>query len=82
MTTLIAVYNSDGCIGRCDARCYDAKDDKCECICHGKNHGAGQSKAMENTREMAEKWMQEYGTKMKLGSEAQWEVPASQLSFV
>lgn len=24
MTTLLAVYDSDGCVGRCDAKCYDA----------------------------------------------------------
>jgi hypothetical protein len=41
MTTLIAVYNSDGCAGRCDSRCYDAEWDECDCICGGRNHGAG-----------------------------------------
>jgi len=63
MTTLIAVYNSDGCVGRCDARCYDAKHDKCECICGGKNHGAGRDKAVDNVREYAEKMVEEYATK-------------------
>lgn len=52
MTTLIAVYNKSGCIGRCDASCYDAKYPKCVCICGGVNHGKGHSQASENTREL------------------------------
>lgn len=59
MTTLIAVYNSDGCVGRCDARCYDAADEACECICGGTNHGAGKQQALDNTREMAEAWVEQ-----------------------
>ena len=52
MTTLIAVYDSSGrCIGRCDSRCYNAEEPKCECICGGRNHGAGFQQAVENTRE-------------------------------
>jgi len=49
MTTLIAVYNSEGCVGRCDARCYEAKSAKCHCICGGKNHSAGLRQAVANT---------------------------------
>lgn len=66
MTTLIAVYNSDGCVGRCDAKCYDAQHDHCECICGGKNHGAGKQQAIENTREMAEGWLERYATDHEL----------------
>lgn len=51
MVTLIAVYNSEGCVGRCDARCYNAKNPECNCICGGKNHGCGLQRAIENTRE-------------------------------
>lgn len=57
MTTLIAVYNSSGCVGRCDARCHDAEDDECTCICGGLNHGVGQQRAVENTRALAEAWL-------------------------
>lgn len=57
MTTLIASYNSEGCTGRCDARCHDAASPDCECICGGINHGAGQKKAMENTQRLAEQMM-------------------------
>lgn len=60
MTTLISYHTSDGCEGRCDARCYNAKHPECTCICGGRNHGVGIEKALENTREMAESWIEEY----------------------
>jgi hypothetical protein len=41
MTTLISVHNSDGCVGRCDAKCHVAKGSVCRCICGGLAHGAG-----------------------------------------
>ena len=49
MTTLIAVYNSEGCVGRCDAKCYEAQEPECDCICGARNHGAGLQQAIENT---------------------------------
>ena len=52
--TLISVHNSDGCVGRCDARCYNATHPHCDCICGGKNHGVGPQQAELNTREMTE----------------------------
>lgn len=61
--TLIAVYDNDGCRGRCDARCYNAKCDHCDCICHGRNHGAGLKKAMDNTEKLAEEWIEDYNQK-------------------
>ena len=48
MTTVLAVYNSSGCVGRCDANCHDAKHDKCTCICGGLNHGKGSVQAAQN----------------------------------
>ncbi len=48
MTTLIAVYNSEGLVGRCDAKCYLAHDEICTCICGGMNHGAGKVQAQNN----------------------------------
>lgn len=55
MTTLIAAYDSQGrCIGRCDAKCYDADHPDCDCLCGGRNHGAGRQKATENTRQFFE----------------------------
>lgn len=60
MATLIAVYNSAGCVGRCDARCYDANNPECDCICGGSNHGTGLDQAADNTRELAEHWIADY----------------------
>jgi hypothetical protein len=57
MTTLISVWNSEGCVGRCDAKCYDAAEPECDCICGGRNHGAGKQQALDNTRELAESWL-------------------------
>jgi hypothetical protein len=48
MTTAIAVYDSDGCRGRCDANCHDATGKDCDCICGGANHGGGLRAAIEN----------------------------------
>jgi hypothetical protein len=59
VTTLIAVYNSEGCVGRCDARCYDAAEEPCDCICGGRNHSAGKQQAIDNTRELAESWLEQ-----------------------
>jgi hypothetical protein len=58
VTTLIAAYNSEGCQGRCDAKCYDATEPDCDCICGGRNHGAGKQLAIDNTRELAESWLE------------------------
>ena len=54
MTTLIAVYSSEGCVGRCDARCYGALDPRCDCICGGRNHGVGLRQALANTAELVD----------------------------
>ncbi len=59
MTALIAVYTGDGCAGRCDAKCYNAWGPECHCICQGANHGAGKQEAIDNTREMAESWLED-----------------------
>ena len=59
MTALIAVYTGDGCIGRCDAKCYNAWGPECHCICQGANHGAGKQEAIDNTRELAESWLEQ-----------------------
>jgi hypothetical protein len=58
VTTLIAVYTSEGCVGRCDARCYEARESGCECICGGRNHGAGKQRAVDNTRELTQSWVE------------------------
>lgn len=77
MTTLIAVFNSDGCVGRCDAKCYNATSPECECVCGGMNHGRGIKMATDNTRELAEQWIAEYARQKGLqDGEYRAEVPA------
>jgi hypothetical protein len=56
VTTLISVYNSGGCVGRCDATCYDAKHQRCDCICRSLNHGKGRKQAEINSRQLAKTW--------------------------
>jgi hypothetical protein len=63
---LIEVRNSEGIVGRCDAKCYEAQFPGCECICGGGNHGAGLNAAIENTREMAETWIAKYAKENEL----------------
>ena len=65
---LIEVRNSEGLVGRCDARCYEAKHEGCTCICGGKNHGAGLDKAITQTREQAEQWIEAYAESQGLSN--------------
>jgi hypothetical protein len=76
MTTLIAFYSSDGCEGRCDAKCYNAQHPNCDCICGGRNHGKGLQKAIDNTRQLAEAWIETYSQTHKLAFNTRWDVPA------
>ena len=50
--TVYAVYNSQGVVGRCDAKCHNAQHSKCECICGGMNHGKGLGQAMANVQDL------------------------------
>jgi hypothetical protein len=59
VTALITAYTADGCVGRCDAKCYNAWGPECHCICQGVNHGAGRQEAIENTRELGESWLEQ-----------------------
>ncbi len=67
---LIEVRTSDGVVGRCDAKCYNARHPECECVCGGANHGAGLARALDNTRIMAEVWLEEYARRKGL---QEWE---------
>jgi hypothetical protein len=58
--TLLNVYTSEGCIGRCDAKCYNAHEPVCDCICGGVNHGVGLQQATENTHAYAEAMIEKY----------------------
>lgn len=63
---LITIYDSQGnCIGQCNAKCYNAKHEKCDCVCGGKNHGKGEEIARENTQEHWHEWTEE-GQRVKI----------------
>ncbi len=80
MTTLMAVYDNNGCRGRCDARCYNARTPECECVCGGINHGVGLEKAVDNTQRMAEAMIEAFARKNGLG-DYRAEVAPIQLSL-
>lgn len=58
MVTLISWATSGGETGRCDAKCYNAAEDECDCCCGGMNHAAGREQAEQNTLDMAERWIE------------------------
>jgi len=66
MSTLMSMSVGDRCIGRCDARCYDAKHENCDCVCGGLNHGAGEQQAIINTRDCWTEWAKDYAKRKGL----------------
>jgi predicted RNase H-like HicB family nuclease len=66
MTTLIEIRTTSGCKGRCDAKCYDAEHDDCQCICGGYNHGKGIETAKENIRKWSEVMIEDYAAKFDI----------------
>jgi hypothetical protein len=64
--TLISVFDSRGCVGRCDARCYGARHPGCDCVCGGRNHSRGERAAIANTAAHAEQWAREYASRAGL----------------
>lgn len=55
MATVITQTSGDGSqTRRCDAKCHEAKHEKCTCICGGMNHGKGLKNAVENMRQLWE----------------------------
>jgi len=61
MSTLIEVRNNSGLVGRCDAKCYEATEPECTCICKGHNHRAGFKQAQDNTMQMSKALIKKYG---------------------
>lgn len=58
MATIMAWGDSEGIKGRCDSKCHEAKEPRCECMCGGRFHGAanrpgGLEKAIEDFWEEA-----------------------------
>jgi hypothetical protein len=64
---LLSVYDHSGCVGRCDARCYDAISSECDCICGGKNHGAGVKQAAANVEASGVQMLDEFRQSKMLG---------------
>ena len=60
MATLISYHTSDGCKGRCDAKCYEAVTPICTCICGGSNHGVGYKQACQNRHDLVEEWIEAF----------------------
>ncbi len=54
MATVLAVHSSQGCLGRCDARCHEARGTVCRCVCGGANHGVGAEHAAANAARLGE----------------------------
>jgi hypothetical protein len=52
MATVIAVYDSEGCVGRCDARCHYATSPECDCVCGGRLHGTRDRASEQNARDL------------------------------
>lgn len=75
MTTLISVHNSEGEVGRCDAKCHNAKHKDCDCCCGGVNHGVGGRQAIQNTREMANGLAENAGLAFNIDILNQMELP-------
>ena len=74
MATIISWSNNEGTKGRCDARCHNAKHDKCKCICGGTFHGkarqpGGVEKVIEDkwgeVAKVAEQYAQANGAEIK-----------------
>jgi hypothetical protein len=58
VAALLTVYRGGDIVGRCDAKCYLATCKDCDCICTGLNHSAGLQRATDQTRALAEEWVQ------------------------
>jgi alpha-galactosidase/6-phospho-beta-glucosidase family protein len=63
---LIEVRGSDGkLIGACDAKCYLAEEERCECVCGGINHGVGLERAIDQMKglmkDLTERWKEGEG---------------------
>jgi hypothetical protein len=52
MPVVLTFLDSNGRWRKCGARCYGANNpsDKCKCVCKRRNHGAGFSQAVINTK--------------------------------
>ena len=63
---LIEVKSNGKVVGRCDAKCYEAEHDVCDCCCCGKNHRKGLKQALENTRSNGELMIDQFCAENKV----------------
>lgn len=47
--TVMQWGNSEGIQGRCDAKCHNASEPQCDCMCGGRYHGRGLDGSLEKT---------------------------------
>jgi hypothetical protein len=57
VTALITIRMAGSVVQICDAKCYGAKHDDCECVCESENHGKGIELAIANTRRLHPDWI-------------------------
>lgn len=50
MSIMMKVFRFGKLIGQCDAKCYNAKTEKCNCVCQGLLHGKGRNEAVRFLR--------------------------------
>lgn len=51
MTTIMTWGNNDGIQGRCDAKCHNAINPHCDCMCGGRFHGKHEGVYLDNAIE-------------------------------
>lgn len=71
MATLMTYKNSEG-TRRCDGKCHNARRPRCRCICGGRYHGVGNSKAAQ---ELPTKDMLGAAWPAKMGLDVQASLP-------
>lgn len=49
--TVMSWHNSEGCVGRCDAKCHNAKSPHCDCMCGGAYHGSALNGTFDEIRQ-------------------------------
>lgn len=61
MTTIMTQTNSEGS-RHCDAKCHNAVNPKCTCVCGGRYHGAGRNGTLETLiKERRDELLKELG---------------------
>lgn len=77
MPSVISYHQSGRIAVKCDAHCYNAIGPECHCICGGANHGKGYEQAIENTRELADKFMENIKSSIPESVNAKWKIQAN-----